>query len=215
MDESGVPIYTYLREIKEIKEKELIAGFMTALLQFGEEVFARPQRIDLNGYAISFYSTSVRGKRLWIAVISDSIDNPNATARVIKKLMSTISEEIAKAMGPSIGISIMTKELKETLDKKVEQIISRNLRLLASFRSGGVHSILFAMVGGAVTYLILSTLIFSIIIPLFVQHEVFFGLETRTVAGLLIALLIVLMYLVIGMVSVSYTHLTLPTTERV
>ena len=82
IDSSGVLIATYKASQADIKFKNefLMSRVIAALLPFSEEIFARPQRLDLDSYAISFYKFNIEDNYYYVVVaLTDSIDNPKAT----------------------------------------------------------------------------------------------------------------------------------------
>ncbi len=162
IDSAGNLISSYrVGEIEvRFKDESLMSGFIAALLQFGEEIFARPQRIDLDGYALSFYKFSIDTKYYYVVVLTDSTDNPNATKKLVLKLVQELETYIKEAA--TSDIFIVDERIESEIRSRVEKIAREYLRFMASYRSGGIKSILIATIAGMGVYLLVSMIAFGI-----------------------------------------------------
>jgi len=164
IDSSGVLIATYKASQADIKFKNefLMSRVIAALLPFSEEIFARPQRLDLDSYAMSFYKFNIEDNYYYVVVaLTDSIDNPKATKKLVLEIVRALEEGINSLI--DVGLIITDQDLQEIMRSRISRISRKYIRFLASYRSGGVKSILTGTTVGTLANFITSILVFSII----------------------------------------------------
>ncbi len=163
LDASGVPILTWKSKkapesLFKGKDDILIGSFITALLNFGQETFAAPQRIDFNGYALTFFSSKVNNRLYWIAAISDSKDHRKATINMLKDLSQRLAELLSEA-SPEEGVVFETSRIKRKSEMLIYNIIKKHLRFLPNIRSSPVKSFVFSLILSS----IISFLLYNVV----------------------------------------------------
>ena len=126
------------------KDEVLIGSLISALLSFGQETFAAPQRIDFNGYALTFFSGKIDNRLYWIAAVSDSLDHRRATIKMLKDLTISL-QGILEDISIEEGIIFETDYSKNKLDQIIVSTITRHLRFLPTIRSIFAKSLIFAL----------------------------------------------------------------------
>ena len=155
IDSSGVPIHTWKnrdapKDLFKMKEESLISGFVSALINFGQETFAAPQRIDFNGYALTFYTVKYKEGLYWIAAISDSIDPRNATGITLKKLADELRPLISELLKDS-GFVYDEKGFGKKINQKINEILKKQIRFLPNLRSKTLDSALLSTIFGTIS----------------------------------------------------------------
>ena len=199
---SGETLYSYIvSEGKlRLKDEVLMGGFLTAMLQFGEEIFARPQRMDLDGYAISFFNTKINGDIVWVAMITDSTDSFYATERAVREIVKSVRPELEKILEK--GLPLLTPEISEALDRKISRVCKRSLRLLPTYRSGGLRTVLLASVVGFLIYGVLSYVVFSVMETyLYAEHPESIMGAGGIITASVVSLLAIIVGVVVGIVA--------------
>jgi len=149
LDSSGTPIYVWKHKrapptLFKGKDEVLIGSLISALLSFGQETFAAPQRIDFNGYALTFFSGKIDNRLYWIAAVSDSLDHRRATIKMLKDLTISL-QGILEDISIEEGIIFETDYSKNKLDQIIVSTITRHLRFLPTIRSIFAKSLIFAL----------------------------------------------------------------------
>ena len=131
IDNSGTLLYSWIHKdapqaILKKYEPTLIAGFISAIIQFGHEVLVQPQRIDFGNIAMSFYSRKINNKTIWFAVLSDSKDPRYATTKFLELFVNR-SSDIIKELSDIEGIAITTESIEKKLDSIVKDTIKKLL----------------------------------------------------------------------------------------
>jgi len=198
IDSSGVLIdnYNISKLDIRVKDETLFGSLIGALIQFSEEIFARPQRLDLDGYAMSFYKIGTKDESFYVVALTDSDDNSNATKKLVMDIVKVIKNYVASSI--SDEVIFIRDDLRNEIKKQVMNIAKKYNRILASYRSGGLKSILTGTVTGIIAYVIVSTLAFSLI-PRILR----FGFETETNSFAALVGIVVPVFLVGSLVGIA------------
>jgi len=145
MDSSGTPIYSWThprapRFLSEKYEPTLIAGFINAIIQFGHEVIAQPQRIDFGEVAMGFFSQKIGNKVFWFAILSDTRDPRKATMSFLERFVEKASEVLLE-ISVVEGFTVTTENIEEKLNRIVISTIKKLTRALPDFRSNDKKAI--------------------------------------------------------------------------
>ncbi|MHA1615827.1 MAG: hypothetical protein ACTSX9_00710 [Candidatus Njordarchaeales archaeon] len=157
LDASGTPIYVWKSEtappqIFKGKDENLIASFVSALLNFGQETFVAPQRIDFMTFALSFFTFKIGERVFWVAAISDVTDHQRATNIVLKDLAKKLSNLIIEAQLEE-GLIVVSEEISKKIENVIQDTIKSHTRLFPQLRSTIPFSTIFSLVLGTPTVL--------------------------------------------------------------
>lgn len=146
IDVGGALVHSWERvEMETITDKnELIPSLIKALMDFGSEVIATPQRIDFGELAMTFFPLKSQEKDLWIAAISDTKDPITATRICVNKITTEI-EELLLAMNPSDGVVFENDRLTHFINEKIDVIVSQQRRRLETIRTKPFQSLLLSL----------------------------------------------------------------------
>ncbi|MHA1609905.1 MAG: hypothetical protein ACTSUJ_07895 [Candidatus Njordarchaeales archaeon] len=193
LDSSGTPIYVWKSEeipsqIFKGKDENLVASFVSALLNFGQETFAAPQRIDFRNFALSFFTFKIRDKVFWIAAVSDIEDHQRATNNVLRSLAEKLVNEIEEAQLEE-GLIMVTDELKDRFEDVIEEILRKHTRILPNIRSSlfsaTIFSLLISLPLTFALYYMLRFLFIEILSALLMINPVTYAFAFVTIFGIL------------------------------
>lgn len=150
LDSSGTPIYVWKhpeapKTLFKGKDEILVGSLISALLSFGQETFAAPQRIDFNGFALTFFSGKYGENTFWAVAVSDSLDHRRATTKMLKELVNELSSSLGN-MAIEEGMIIETDLTSSEMDLIISTIIKRHLRFLPKWRSRPHKSIFLSLI---------------------------------------------------------------------
>ena len=139
IDSSGTLVYSWLhpkapKDIIKKYEPAMIAGFISAIIKFGHEIIAQPQRIDFGEIAMSFFSLKIEKRVFWFTILSDIADPRPATMDFLKKFVDE-AHELLLEISAVEGFSILSKDVEEKLNSIVEKILKKTTRTLPEIRS--------------------------------------------------------------------------------
>ncbi len=164
LDSSGTPIYVWKHSqapetLFRGKDEILVGSLISALLNFGQETFAAPQRIDFNGFALTFFSGRYRDSVFWTVAVSDSLDHRRATTRMLRDLVESLSNVLEK-VSLEEGIVIETESSSGEMNSIIRRTVQKHLRFLPKWRSTPLRSLLLSLIVsipfGIMYYLILE-----------------------------------------------------------
>ncbi len=112
----------------------MIAGFISAIIKFGHEIIARPQRIDFGDIAMSFFPLKMRDRIFWFTILSDALDPRQATINFLKNFVHEAEELLLEASAVE-GFSILSEDIEKKLNGIVNKIIRKSTRILPEIRS--------------------------------------------------------------------------------
>jgi len=183
LDASGTPIYIWKHEkapstLFKGRDEILVGNLISALLSFGQETFAAPQRIDFDGYALTFFSEKIRDRPIWITAVSDSIDHRRATTRVLKSLAKSI-RNVLEDISIEEGMVLETESTQQTLNTIIANNLKNHLRALPDIRSSSLKSflpsLLITIILGYLYYMFFSLREVSSILTLILGSDVLAG----------------------------------------
>lgn len=73
--------WRYRERVVLEQEEALVASLIKALIDFGKEAIAAPQRVDFGDYAMSFFLMHTEKGDYWFAALSDAKDPEKATTK--------------------------------------------------------------------------------------------------------------------------------------
>jgi len=141
MDQSGTLVYSWKnpeapKDILGKFEPELVGSFITALLNFGAEVFRAPRYLDVGVAGLSFFSVRIGKHLLLFTVIADKTDHSKAVLRFVKDFKERAGKLLSVALSYSeAGLVVITKELADALNEIVNKVINKHMRALPDVRS--------------------------------------------------------------------------------
>ncbi len=139
----------------------MIAGFISAIINFGHEIIAQPQRVDFGDIAMSFFSVKIREKVFWFAILSDVSDPRYATINFLKKFVKE-AEDLLLEISAVEGFTILSKDVEENLNGITEKIIKRSTRLLPEIRSDDKKVLPFSILTTLIAGMFIDVLFYSI-----------------------------------------------------
>lgn len=150
LDSSGTPIYIWKHanapeRLFKGRDEVLVGSLISALLSFGQETFAAPQRIDFNGYALTFFSGKIGNNVFWTIAVSDSSDHRRATTRMLQDLVNALSAPLEK-MVIEEGMIIETEKSSSEMNSIILSIVKKHLRFFPEWRSNPVKSLIFSLI---------------------------------------------------------------------
>jgi len=150
LDSSGTPIYIWKHrnapdKLFKGKDEVLVGSLISALLNFGQETFAAPQRIDFNGYALTFFSGKFGNNVFWTVAVSDSSDHRRATTRMLKDLVNALTASLEK-VAIEEGMIIETEKSSNEMDAIISNTIKKHLRFLPKWRSNPIKSLVLSLI---------------------------------------------------------------------
>ncbi len=182
LDSSGTPIYIWKHKnapqtLFKGRDEALVGSLISALLNFGQETFAAPQRIDFNGYALTFFSGKFGENVFWAVAVSDSSDHRRATTRMLKDLVNALSA-LLETVAIEEGMVIETERSNIEMDTIISRTIEKHLRSLPSWRSNPIKSLilslLISILLGAAYYSIFENPLVSLYISAFLNMNPYF-----------------------------------------
>jgi len=196
LDSSGTPVYVWKHEnapttIFRGKDEILVGSLISALLNFGQETFAAPQRIDFNGQALTFFSGKINDRLYWVVAVSDSFDHRRVTTRILKKLISGLASELSN-ISIEEGIVFETEKSKNAIANIIDNTVREHIRALPNIRSTPWRS---ALITTIITTIIMFSYYMILAIPeiqrLFnsILGETYTGLTIVTTATVLAGLI--------------------------
>lgn len=159
LDSSGMPVHTwkYHKAPKTLfkgKDETLVAGLISALLNFGQETFAAPQRIDFNEYALTFFTFKLGDNSYWIIAVSDAVDSRYATMKFLEVLSIKTSQILEKASIEQ-GLFLDFEGIGERINETIEKTLKKFIRFAPMIRSRPLNSlIVFLPISIAISYII-------------------------------------------------------------
>nr|NIQ05457.1 hypothetical protein [Candidatus Korarchaeota archaeon]NIU83185.1 hypothetical protein [Candidatus Thorarchaeota archaeon]NIW15421.1 hypothetical protein [Candidatus Thorarchaeota archaeon]NIW53368.1 hypothetical protein [Candidatus Korarchaeota archaeon] len=143
VDSGGILVHSWERvELEKITDKKpFIASLIKALMDFGGEVIATPQRVDFGELAMTFFplKTEKRDLYLWITAISDPDDPKTATKECVDEITAEI-KDLLLAMAPSDGFVFESKELTDYANKKIDAVVKTYRKRLEEIRTSPIKS---------------------------------------------------------------------------
>lgn len=146
IDGSGSLVHSWeRREMEWIADKKpLVASLIKALMDFGGEVIATPQRVDFGNLAMTFFPLHVEDRNLWIIALSDDDDPTIATKECVDEINSEI-KDLLLAMAPTEGITFESNKLTEYTNKKIDKIVQNHRMALEGIRSDPYPSLVISL----------------------------------------------------------------------
>ena len=199
MDSSGTPIYSWVhprapKVLLDRYEPTLIAGFINAIIQFGHEVLAQPQRIDFGDIAMGFFSRKIGDQVFWFAILSDIHDPRKATLTFLEKFVEKASE-VLLSISVAEGFSVITKDIENKLNMIVTATIRKLTRFLPEFRSDDRKAIPIAIPIAILVALYISVLFNTYLFPMVA------GISDSSSMIMALLGLLLLEYALIGFIS--------------
>lgn len=127
--------------LKIFGTSELVASLIKALIDFGKEAIAAPQRVDFGEYAMSFFLMETEKGDYWCAALSDEKDHEKATRETLKTLEKEI-KRLIMAMSQETGVVFKSDELTTYIDEKIDAIIRKKRKPLETLRNDTTKSTL-------------------------------------------------------------------------
>lgn len=145
IDSSGTLVYSWLhpqapKEILKKYEPTMIAGFISAIIKFGHEIIASPQRIDFGEIAMSFFPLKIQERVFWFTILSDISDPRPATLNFLKKFVEE-AEELLLEVSAVEGFSILSEDVEKNLNRIVKKILKKSTRFLPEIRSDDIKAL--------------------------------------------------------------------------
>ncbi len=169
MDSAGTLIYSWLhpkapKDLLKKYEPTMIAGFISAIIKFGYEIIAQPQRIDFGDIAMSFFSLKIADRIFWFTILSDTSDPRRATIRFLQEFVQK-ARELLLEISAVEGFAILSQDTERTLNSIVEKILRKTTRILPEIRSDDKKALPFAIPLTLIITIILNTTFYAYIIP--------------------------------------------------
>ena len=169
IDSAGTLVYSWLhpkapKDILKKYEPTMIAGFISAIIKFGHEVIAQPQRIDFGEIAMSFFSLKIADRVFWFTILSDTSDPRRATISFLRKFVAEAKEFLLEISSIE-GLAILTPDTEKELNKIAEKILHKTTRMLPEIRSDDRKVLPFAIPLTLILTIFLNIAFYAYLLP--------------------------------------------------